>query len=171
VTKGRPGPDRARSAAGSGPGAWHEEVDYATRARRSAYWRRNIQSVGVLLAIWFLVSYGLGILWVEPLNELTLPGTHYPLGFWFAQQGAIYVFVILIFVYVGLMNRLDREFDVDETGPGAATVDGATGSRGGKALDRGARGDGGEARDRGARGDGGEAPDRGARGGGGGGPA
>ena len=109
-----PGSERGRDSSGAGPGAWHEDVDDATRARRSAYWRRNIRSVGILLAIWFLVSYGLGILWVEPLNELTLPGTHYPLGFWFAQQGAIYVFVILIFVYVRLMNRLDREFDVDE---------------------------------------------------------
>ncbi|HUF77010.1 MAG TPA: DUF4212 domain-containing protein, partial [Longimicrobiales bacterium] len=55
-----------------------------------------------------------GILLAEPLNAVRLPGTGFPLGFWFAQQGSIYVFVILIFVYVRLMNRLDREFEVDE---------------------------------------------------------
>jgi putative solute:sodium symporter small subunit len=80
----------------------------------SAYWRRNIRYVGILLAIWFLVSYGFGILLAEPLNQFTIPGTGFPVGFWFAQQGSIYVFVALIFVYVWLMNRLDREFDVDE---------------------------------------------------------
>ena len=83
-------------------------------ANESAYWRRNIRYVCILLAIWFVVSYGFGILLAEPLNRLSVPGTALPLGFWFAQQGSIYVFVVLIFVYVGLMNRLDREFDVDE---------------------------------------------------------
>lgn len=78
------------------------------------YWRRNIRYVGVLLGIWFLVSYGAGILFVERLDAIRIPGTGFPLGFWFAQQGSIYVFVVLIFVYVFLMNRLDREFDVDE---------------------------------------------------------
>jgi putative solute:sodium symporter small subunit len=78
------------------------------------YWRRNIRYVGLLLAVWFLVSYGAGILFVEPLNGVRIPGTGFPLGFWFAQQGSMYVFVVLIFVYVVLMNRLDREFDVDE---------------------------------------------------------
>ena len=79
-----------------------------------AYWRRNLRYVGILLGIWFLVSYGAGILFVDALNEIRVPGTGFPLGFWFAQQGSIYVFVVLIFVYVFLMNRLDREFDVDE---------------------------------------------------------
>jgi len=79
---------------------------------RAAYWRRNLRYVAVLLTIWFLVSYGFGILVVEPLNRIRIGG--FRLGFWFAQQGSIYVFVILIFVYVRLMNRLDREFDVDE---------------------------------------------------------
>jgi putative solute:sodium symporter small subunit len=67
-----------------------------------------------LLAIWFSVSYGCGIVFAEALNAFRVPGTHFPVGFWFAQQGSIYVFVVLIFVYVRLMNRLDREFDVDE---------------------------------------------------------
>jgi len=81
---------------------------------RSEYWRRNLQYVGILLSIWFAVSYGAGILFVDTLNEITVPGTGFPLGFWFAQQGSIYVFVVLIFVYVFLMNRLDRAFEVDE---------------------------------------------------------
>ena len=78
------------------------------------YWRTNLRYVGLLLAVWFAISYGAGILFVEPLNRFRLPGTGFPLGFWFAQQGAIYVFVVLIFVYVFLMNRLDRKFGVDE---------------------------------------------------------
>ncbi len=82
--------------------------------REQAYWRRNLRYVAILLTIWFAVSYGAGIVFVEPLNDFRLPGTGFPLGFWFAQQGSIYVFVVLIFVYVWLMNRLDREFDVDE---------------------------------------------------------
>ena len=78
------------------------------------YWRANLTYVGALMAVWFVISYGAGILFVEPLNRFRLPGTGFPLGFWFAQLGSIYVFVALIFVYVYLMNRLDREFGVDE---------------------------------------------------------
>jgi putative solute:sodium symporter small subunit len=88
----------------------------AQERREHAYWRRNLRYLGFLLTIWFTVSYGFGILLVEPLNRVRLPGTGFPLGFWFAQQGSIYVFVVLIFVYVWLMNRLDREHDVDERG-------------------------------------------------------
>ncbi|MCE2455148.1 MAG: DUF4212 domain-containing protein [Gemmatimonadetes bacterium] len=73
----------------------------------SGYWRKNLRLLGVLLSIWFVVSFGLGILLAEPLNAVHLPGTGFPLGFWFAQQGAIYVFVVIIFVYVRLMNRLE----------------------------------------------------------------
>lgn len=76
------------------------------------YWKKNLQYLLILLGIWFLVSYGAGILFADSLNEIKIGG--FKLGFWFAQQGSIYVFVILIFVYVWLMNRLDREFDVDE---------------------------------------------------------
>lgn len=79
---------------------------------RKAYWQKNLRYVSLLLFIWFLVSYGAGILFVEPLNTIRLGG--FKLGFWFAQQGSIYVFIVLIFVYVYLMNKLDREFDVDE---------------------------------------------------------
>ena len=76
------------------------------------YWKRNLRILLILLFIWFAVSYGCGILWADVLNQYQLGG--FPLGFWFAQQGAIYVFVLLIFIYVYLMNRLDREFDVHE---------------------------------------------------------
>ena len=76
------------------------------------YWRRNLSLMLKLLAVWFIVSYGFGILLVEPLNSIPFFG--FKLGFWFAHQGAIYVFVALIFVYVAMMNRLDREFDVHE---------------------------------------------------------
>ncbi len=79
---------------------------------RQAYWKKNLQYLIVLLAIWFIVSFGCGILFADTLNTIKIGG--FPLGFWFAQQGAIYVFVILIFVYVVLMNRLDKAFDVDE---------------------------------------------------------
>jgi putative solute:sodium symporter small subunit len=76
------------------------------------YWRKNLRTLLVLLSIWFLVSFGFGILLVEPLNSIQLGG--FKLGFWFAQQGSIYAFVLLIFVYVIRMNKLDREFDVNE---------------------------------------------------------
>ncbi|WP_425391787.1 DUF4212 domain-containing protein [Ekhidna sp.] len=76
------------------------------------YWSRNLKYLLILLSIWFLVSYGAGILFAEQLNTVRIGG--FKLGFWFAQQGSIYVFVILILVYVRLMNKLDKEFDVDE---------------------------------------------------------
>jgi putative solute:sodium symporter small subunit len=79
---------------------------------RRAYWRRNLRYLGLLLSIWFIVSFGFGILLVDVLDRVRIGG--FRLGFWFAQQGSIYVFVVLIFVYVALMNRLDREFDVHE---------------------------------------------------------
>lgn len=93
-------------------------VDPETQARHAEYWRRNIRYLLSLLAVWFMASYGFGIILAEPLNAFQLPGTGFPLGFWFAQQGSIYVFVLLIFVYVVLMNRLDQEFEVDEGGEG-----------------------------------------------------
>ena len=73
-----------------------------------SYWKKNIRYLVILLSIWFVVSFGFGILLVEPLNSIRLGG--FKLGFWFAQQGSIYVFVALIFVYVRQMNKLDREF-------------------------------------------------------------
>ena len=80
--------------------------------QRHAYWRRNLLYLAVLLTIWFLVSFGCGVLFADVLDQIKIGG--FKLGFWFAQQGSIYVFVLLIFVYVWLMNRLDRKYDVDE---------------------------------------------------------
>ena len=75
---------------------------------QAAYWRANLRIMASLLLIWFGVSFGCGILFVDVLNEIQFFG--WRLGFWFSQQGAIYVFVLLIFAYVALMNRLDRRF-------------------------------------------------------------
>jgi putative solute:sodium symporter small subunit len=79
-----------------------------------AYWKANLRLLWKLLVVWFSVSFGLGILFVDVLNRVRIPGTGFPLGFWFAQQGSIYVFVVLVFVYVWRMNRLDAEFGVAE---------------------------------------------------------
>ncbi|MGK7296938.1 MAG: DUF4212 domain-containing protein [Candidatus Wenzhouxiangella sp. M2_3B_020] len=79
---------------------------------RDAYWKANLRLMAICLVIWFVVSFGLGILLVEPLNSIPLFG--YQLGFWFAQQGSIYTFLILIFFYAWRMNQLDREHDVHE---------------------------------------------------------
>ena len=76
------------------------------------YWKKNLKYLGILLSIWFVVSYGFGILLAPALNEIKFAG--FKLGFWFAQQGSIYTFVILIFVYVFLMNKLDNEYKVQE---------------------------------------------------------
>ena len=76
------------------------------------YWKTNLRYLAILLGIWFIVSYGFGIFFVDALNNIRIGG--FKLGFWFAQQGSIYVFVVLIFVYVNWMNKLDKEYDVDE---------------------------------------------------------
>lgn len=81
------------------------------RKHAQNYWKKNITYVSILLCIWFLVSYGCGILFKDALDSIALGG--FKLGFWFAQQGSIYVFVILIFVYVKLMNRLDKKYGFD----------------------------------------------------------
>jgi putative solute:sodium symporter small subunit len=78
----------------------------------TAYWKENLKYLVILLSIWFIVSYGCGIIFREALDEIRLGG--FKLGFWFAQQGSIYVFVILIFVYIRLMNKLDKKFGFDE---------------------------------------------------------
>lgn len=79
---------------------------------KNSYWRENLKYLAILLGIWFTVSYGFGILLKDFLDQFSLGG--FKLGFWFAQQGAIYVFVILIFVYVWLMNRLDIKYGYRE---------------------------------------------------------
>ena len=96
-------------------GSHDEEV--LSEDRVKAYWRANVKLLLVLLTIWFTVSYGFGILLVDWLNQVSLFG--FKLGFWWAQQGSIYVFVILIFVYVGLIGRIDRKFGVDDTDTGS----------------------------------------------------
>lgn len=80
--------------------------------KRLAYWRANLKLVAICLTVWFVSSYGFGILLVEELNRIQIGG--FRLGFWFAQQGSIYIFVGLIFFYAWRMNRLDRQFDVHE---------------------------------------------------------
>ena len=79
---------------------------------RQAYWRANIRILTILLSIWFIVSFGGGILFVDQLNQIKLGG--FKLGFWIAQQGSIYTFVVLIFAYVRLMNKLDQKFNFNE---------------------------------------------------------
>ncbi|MBH45219.1 MAG: hypothetical protein CMC93_01210 [Flavobacteriaceae bacterium] len=80
--------------------------------KKDTYWKTNLKYLFILLSIWFSASFGFGILLADTLNQFHLGG--FKLGFWFAQQGAIYVFVILIFVYIYLMNRLDKKFKNDK---------------------------------------------------------
>lgn len=84
----------------------------AEESWRREYWRRNLRLMVILLSIWFIVSFGFGILLVEPLNQVVING--FPLGFWFAQQGSIYTFLLLILVYAVRMDRLDDKFGVSE---------------------------------------------------------
>jgi putative solute:sodium symporter small subunit len=79
---------------------------------RANYWKANLRLVAICLAIWFVVSYLFGIILVDQLNAISIGG--YQLGFWFAQQGSMYIFVILIFVYASRMNKLDKKFNVEE---------------------------------------------------------
>ena len=72
------------------------------------YWKKNLKYLLILLSIWFTVSFGFGIILIDELNQIKFGG--FKLGFWFAQQGSIYVFVTLIFIYIGLMNRLDKKY-------------------------------------------------------------
>ncbi len=84
------------------------------RPADSRYWRTNLRYVSVLLLVWFTASYGCGILWVDQLDRIQLGG--FKLGFWMSQQGSIYCFVALVFVYVQLMNRLDRKHAAEREG-------------------------------------------------------
>lgn len=80
--------------------------------KMKAYWHQNLIIIVIFLCIWALVSYVFGIILVHPLNHIMLGG--FPLGFWFANQGSEVIFVIMIFVYCALLNRLDKKFDVHE---------------------------------------------------------
>ena len=78
------------------------------------YWKKNIQIVSILMFLWFLASFGFGIIFVNDLDEISFFG--FKLGFWFAQQGSIIIFVAIIFIYIRSMKKLDQEFkeDIDE---------------------------------------------------------
>ena len=82
-----------------------------TESKSKAYWKENIRYLYILLAVWFLVSFVAGIMLKDVLNDFKLGG--FKLGFWFAQQGSIYVFTILIFIYIRLMNKLDKKYNLD----------------------------------------------------------
>jgi len=80
--------------------------------KAQAYWKENIRTILALLVVWFIVSLGAGVLFIEQLNAIEISGVK--LGFWFAQQGSIYAFVVLIFVYVYKMKKIDEKYGVDE---------------------------------------------------------
>ena len=86
-----------------------EMSDKISKEAKDRYWQSNLKWLAGLLVVWFVVSYGCGILWVDALDKIKIPGTGFKLGFWFAQQGSIVVFVLLIAIYVRVMNRLDKE--------------------------------------------------------------
>ena len=75
---------------------------------KSSYWKSNLVILASLLVIWFVVSFGFGILWSEKLDNFSIGG--FKLGFWFSQQGSIYFFVLIIFIYVYLLNKLDKKY-------------------------------------------------------------
>jgi putative solute:sodium symporter small subunit len=91
-----------------------EQEPMSRAEARRAYWRENLTLMAGLLAIWFTVSFGFGILLRDVLDQVSIGGA--PLGFWFAQQGAIYVFVALIFVYSWRMTRIERKYKLDGEG-------------------------------------------------------
>lgn len=80
--------------------------------KAQAYWKENIRTILLLLAVWFIVSLGAGVLFIEQLNTIEISGVK--LGFWFAQQGSIYAFVILIFIYVYKMDKMDKKYGLSE---------------------------------------------------------
>jgi putative solute:sodium symporter small subunit len=83
-----------------------------TQNNHQAYWKENVRLITICLVIWFVVSYGFGILLVEPLNTISIGG--YKLGFWFAQQGSIIAFLFIIVFYTVMMNKLDRKYKIKE---------------------------------------------------------
>ena len=102
----------AASLSDNHPAHGHHDSEVLSEKRVQDYWAANIRLMLMLLAIWFVVSFGAGILFVHPLNTLSLGG--FPLGFWFAQQGSIFVFVALIFYYAHQMKVIERRFGVDD---------------------------------------------------------
>lgn len=98
-------------------------MSFESEQHAKNYWRENLRLMLTLLCIWFAVSFGFGILLVDALNAIKLGG--FKLGFWFAQQGSIYVFLVLIAVYVAKMNKLDRKYNVHEDHEGEEEFEGA----------------------------------------------
>ena len=94
------------------PSAATRETSEETTEAEGAYWRENIRLLVSLMAIWFVASFGCGILFRDFLDQFSLGG--YPLGFWFAQQGSIYIFIALIFFYVFRMKAIERKYDLDD---------------------------------------------------------
>lgn len=97
----------------------HSENEPMTKEQ---YWKKNISCVLILLLVWFIVSYGCGILFVETLNQIKIGGAGF--GFWMAQQGSIYVFVALIFIYVRLMNKLENQYAASHSNHNETLTDG-----------------------------------------------
>lgn len=97
---------------GNPPPPSRHNTEVLSEARIARYWRANLRLLGALLAIWFVVSFGFGILLAAPLNDIRFFG--FPLGFWWAQQGAIFVFIALIFVYAAAMRRIERAHGVGD---------------------------------------------------------
>lgn len=85
---------------------------FESQDHAKAYWKENLSLMLKLLSVWFIVSFGFGIILVDVLNHITFFG--FKLGFWFAQQGAIYTFIVLIFIYIKQMNTLDKKYKVEE---------------------------------------------------------
>ena len=94
------------------PAQNHDHGDSLSSEQIDQYWKANVRLMLVLLLVWFTVSFGFGILLAESLNKIEFFG--FKLGFWWAQQGSIYVFVLLIVIYIVLMKRLDKRFGVDD---------------------------------------------------------
>lgn len=105
LTKHPSGPDALRNTENT-------TADGETNIRENAYWQENLRLLAALMAVWFACSFGAGILFREQLDSFNLGG--YPLGFWFAQQGSIYVFIALIFIYVVRMKQIENKFDLDD---------------------------------------------------------
>jgi len=106
----RSGSDRTKASASSVEPT--EAAADGTSEAEGAYWRENLRLLVSLMAIWFVSSFGAGILFREWLDQFSLGG--YPLGFWFAQQGSIYIFIALIFFYVVRMKQIERKYDLDD---------------------------------------------------------
>lgn len=83
-----------------------------SNSNEKAYWKENVKYLSILMFAWFIVSYGCGILFVDFLNQFHLGG--FPLGFWFAQQGSIYAFIVVIAVYIRVMNKLDKKYNLND---------------------------------------------------------